>query len=527
MKLRSTVLSALVALLTAAAPAQANTLQLAFQGDLNALDPYALNEAFTLGVMGNVYEALTARDNDMKIVPGLAERWEVVDPLKWRFHLRRGVKFHNGEAFTADDVVFSLDRMRTPGSQIKTRAPADMKAIKVDDHTVDFVTTQPNPILHAEWNTWYIFSKSWAEANGATKAQSASATSLDPFALKANGTGPFIIQSHEPGIKTVFKPNPNYWGKTQHNLDEVILNTIKQGATRVAALLSGGVDVIDPVPLQDQERVNASGRAKVVAGPELRAIFLNMDIMRDELLYSSVKGRNPFKDVRVRKAFYQAIDIETIKTKVMRGNSVPSALPIAASLFSRTAEFKRWPYDVDAAKALMAQAGFAEGFDLTMDCPNDRYVNDEAICQAVAAMLAKIGVKITLQATPKAKYFEKVSAPNFDTSFSMLGWTAGGLDSLNVLVNVIGCRDAKGTGGSFNIGGYCNPKITELTGKIRSETDLSKRDDNIAEAYRIAHEEVALLPLHQQSLSWGLATNVNLPQRADGFFLFKFATKGK
>ena len=208
MRFRRLGVAAALTLALAATPATAKTFRYAFQGDLNALDPYTLNETFTLGAMGNVMEGLTKRDKDLKIIPGLAERWEILEPTKWRFHLRKGVKFHNGEDFVADDVVFSLDRMRSPGSQIKSRAPADMKAVKVDDHTVDFVLASPNPILHYEWDTWYIYSKKWAEANGATQAQAATATSLNPFALKANGTGPFTIVSHEPGVKTVFKPNP-------------------------------------------------------------------------------------------------------------------------------------------------------------------------------------------------------------------------------------------------------------------------------------------------------------------------------
>ena len=239
-----------------------------------------------------------------------------------------------------------------------------MKAVKVDDHTVDFVLTSPNPILHAEWDTWYMFSKKWAEANGAVQAQAASATSLNPFALKANGTGPFIIVSHEPGVKTVFKPNPNWWGKPEHNLTEVIFQTIKSDATRVAALLSGDIDMMDPVPVQDIERIKSSPNATALIGPEIRTIFLNMDSMRDELLYSSVKGKNPFKDARVRKAFYQAIDIEAIHTKVMRGMSVNSALMISPLLYARAAEFKRHPYDVAAAKKLLTEAGYPEGFEV-------------------------------------------------------------------------------------------------------------------------------------------------------------------
>ena len=524
MKRRSIALAGVLALAFAADTAAAKTFRYAFQGDLNALDPYTLNESFTLGAMGNVMEGLTKRDKDLKIVPGLAERWEVIDPLKWRFYLRKGVKFHNGEDFTAADVLFSLERMRSPGSQIKTRAPADMKAVKVDDYTVDFVLASPNPILHAEWDTWYMFSRKWAEANGAANAQPASATSLSPFAVKANGTGPFTIVSHEPGIKTVFRPNPNWWGKVEHNLTEVIFQTVKSDPTRVAALLSGDIDMMDPVPVQDVERVNNSPNTRVLTGPELRTIFLNMDSFRNELLYSNVKGKNPFKDPRVRRAVYQAIDMNAIHTKVMRGMSANSAILISPLLFARAAEFKRWPYDVAAAKKLLAEAGYPNGFEVEMDCPNDRYVNDEAICQAVVQMQARIGIKVKLNAMPKSKYFEKAGQTSkFNSSFSLLGWTPGSFDSWNVIANILGCRDADGSGGLFNYGGYCNPKITELNKAILVETDTKKRDAMIAEAYRINHEEAGVIPLHQQALVWGVSDKVEIVQRADNQILFYWA----
>jgi peptide/nickel transport system substrate-binding protein len=521
-------LTSVLALTLAASAANAKTFKYAFQGDLNALDPYSLNETFTLGTLGNVMEALTTRDKDLKIVGSLAEKWEIVDPLKWRFFLRKGVKFHGGEDFTADDVIFSLARLRSPDSQIKSRAPADMEAVKVDDFTVDFILKSPNPILHAEWDTWYMFSKKWAEANGATAAQSSKATSLATFALKANGTGPFKIESHEPGVKTVFKPNPAWWGKPEHNFTEVIFQTIKSDATRVAALLSGEIDMMDPVPLQDVDRVNASPNAKVMAGPEIRTIFLNLDQVRDELLYSDVKGKNPFKDVRVRKAFYQAIDIEAIKSKVMRNMAVPSALLIAPSLFSKSADFKRHAYDVEASKKLLTDAGYPTGFAVTMDCPNDRYVNDEAICQAVTAMLARVGIKATLNAMPKAKYFEKAgptAGKEYDSSFNLLGWTPGSLDSWNVITSLAGCRDAKAKGkvwpgAIFNYGGYCNDKVDALAKSMLVELDVAKRDAMIAEAYQLIHDEVGIIPLHQQSLVWGASKKMDISQRADNQILF-------
>jgi peptide/nickel transport system substrate-binding protein len=517
------------ALILGAGFAEAKTFRYAFQGDLNALDPQTLNETFTLGALGNVMEGLTKRDKDLKIIPGLAERWEVAEPTRWRFYLRKGVKFHNGEDFTADDVVFTLDRARMDGSQVKSRLPADAKVVKVDDNTVDIVLSSPNPILHYEWDTLYIFSKKWAESVGATKPQSATAQSLAAWALTANGTGPFKVESHQPGVKTVFKPNAGWWGKPEHNLTEVVFTTIKSDATRIAALLSGEVDLVEPVPVQDMERIRTNAAATVMTGPELRTIFLNMDQMRDELLYSSVKGKNPFKDVRVRKAFYQAIDIEAIKSRVMRGLSVPSAILISPSLYGRSAEFKRYPFDVEASKKLLAEAGYPNGFDITMDCPNDRYVNDEGICQAVAAMLARANVKVTLNAMPKAQYFEKAGSPKkFDSSFNMLGWTPGSFDSWNVITSLAGCRDADGkgkvhSGALFNYGGYCSPAVDALATKILVENDTAKREQMIFEAFKIIHDEVGVLPLHQQSLAWGVSKKVTIPQRADNQILFYWA----
>jgi peptide/nickel transport system substrate-binding protein len=257
--------------------------------------------------------------------------------------------------------------------------------VKVDDHTVDVKLKSPNPILNAQWDTWYIMDKEWAEQNNTVAPTPASATTPSFSALNANGTGPFRIESHQPGVRTVFKPNDKWWDKAEHNLTEIVFTPIGSDATRVAALLSGEVDVIEPVPLQDIQRVNSSPNAKVMTGPELRTIFLGFDQTRDELLFSNVKGKNPFKDKRVRQAFYQAIDMETIKSRVMRGLATPSPLMIAPELVNFEQEFQRPKFDVEASKKLLADAGYPNGFEVGMDCPNDRYVNDEAICQAVVA----------------------------------------------------------------------------------------------------------------------------------------------
>ena len=530
MTIRAKVLAAAAAalLVGTALPAMAVTLRYANQGDLKSLDPYTLNETTTNAHLGHVYEGLTKRGKDLKVEPGLAERWEVSDDgLTWRFFLRKGVKFHNGNPFTADDVVFSANRVRAQGSNFQTRVPSDSEFVKVDDYTVDVKLKKPNPILNYQWDTWYIMDKEWSEANNTAAPTPAAATSPSYSSLNANGTGPFKIESHQPGVKTVFKKNPDWWGKVEHNLDEIVFTPINSDATRVAALLSGEVDVIEPVPLQDIQRVNSSPNAQVLTGPELRTIFLGFDQTRDELLFSNVKGKNPFKDPKVREAFFKAIDIETIKSRVMRGLSTPSALMIAPELFTYSKDFQRPKYDPDTSKKLLAEAGYPNGFEVGMDCPNDRYVNDEAICQAVVGMLARVGVKVNLMAQPKAQYFAKVlKSGNYQTSFYLLGWTPGTFDSHNVLYDIEGCRDnASSSRGESNLGNYCNKKHDELTDKILVENDKAKRDQMIKEAFQITTSEYGYIPLHQQSLSWGVSKKVKLSQRADNSVLLYWAHK--
>ncbi|MGC2082741.1 MAG: ABC transporter substrate-binding protein [Bradyrhizobium sp.] len=529
-RLTSLIATAVAILAFVATPASSQTLRYANQGTLKSLDPYTFKETTTIAHHAHVYEGLVARDKDLKIVPALAESWETLEPTHWRFHLRKGVKFHNGDPFTADDVLFSAERVRANGSNFLSNVPADAKFSKVDDYTVDVKLDAPNPILTSQWDTWFIMDKKWAEENNSVAPTPVSATTPSYAALHENGTGPFTIESHQPGVKTVFKVNPNWWGKPEHNLKEIVFTTIASDATRVAALLSGEVDVIEPVPVQDIARIDASQNAQVLKGPELRTIFLGMDQKRDELLYSNVKGKNPFKDERVREAFYKAIDIELIKNRVMRGLSTPSALMIAPQLYALSKDFTRPKYDPDAAKKLLTEAGYPDGFEVTLDCPNDRYVNDAAICQAVVGMLARIGVKVDLLAQPKAQFFAKVLKPGgYQTSFYMLGWTPSSMDSQNVMHDIMGCRDdPKDAGrGEANLGDYCNKEFDAITDKVLLETETAKRDQLIKQGYEIAIKDYGYIPLHQQALAWGVSKKVKLVQRADNMVLLYWANKSE
>lgn len=509
-------------LLALASLAHAVTLKVANQGDAVSMDPHSLNESLQLAFTGNVYEPLVARDKKLGLVPGLATAWRQTSPTVWRFDLRPGVKFHDGAPFTADDVVFSFKRVAGDGSDMKSYTSSIKEVRKVSDLVVEIETLTPFPILPDVLTLVYIMNRAWCETNKAVTPVDRRKGIENLASFKANGTGPFRVKERQPGTRTVLTRHFAYWDKVESNVDEVVFTPIGNDATRVAALMSGELDVVEPVPLQDVARLNGNPALRVMQGPELRAIFLGMDQKRDELLFSSVKGKNPFKDVRVRRAFYQAIDTEAIRSRVMRGAATPTALMVAPGIRGFVPEMnKRLPFDPEASKKLLADAGYPSGFEVTMNCPNDRYVNDGEICQAVASGLAKVGVKINLQAESKATYFQKILSRN--TSFYLLGWTPGTYDAHNVLSSLMATPTDKGQG-QFNLGSYSNPKVDELTLKIQSETDQPKRNAMIAEAFKLHADDVGHLPLHQQALAWGMKKSVTLTQLADNMMFFKWVT---
>ncbi len=504
----------------AAGTAQAKTFRIADQGDALSMDPHSLNESLQLSFTGNIYEPLVAHDKKLGLVPGLATKWTQVNPTTWRFELRRGVTFHDGTPFTADDVLFTFARAAGDGSDMKSYTSDIAQVRKVDADTVEIVTKNPFPILPDVISLVYIMSKKWCEENRADKPVDKRKGIENAASFRANGTGPFRLKSRDPGVRTVLVRNLNYWDKVETNIDEVVFTPIGADATRVAALVSGEIDFMQPVPVQDVARLKQNPNLNIMQGPELRTIFLGMDQARNELLFSNVKGKNPFKDVRVRRAFFQAIDIEAIKTRIMRGAATPTALMIAPGIKGFPAELnKRLPHDPEASKKLLAEAGYPNGFELKMNCPNDRYVNDGEICQAVAGMLARVGVKVNLEAETKGTYFPKILSRN--TSFYLLGWTPATYDAHNVLNAIIGTPDPSGRG-QFNLGGYSNARVDELTKLVQSETDQTKRNAMIAEAFKIHQDEVGHLPLHQQALAWGMRKNVSVVQLPDNFNLFKW-----
>ena len=495
----------------------AKTIKWSMQGDSLTLDPHAQNEGPTTQVSRQVYEALVTRGLDMSIEPQLATDWKTTDPNTWVFNLRKGVKFSDGTDMTAKDVVFSILRAKQPTSDFKEYISTISDVKEIDNYTVQVTTSKPNPILLNQLSNIFIMSKKWSIDFGATVSQNWDGGEETFSATNAMGTGPFKITLREPNTKTVFERNSNWWGSMKDNsVSEIHLLPIKNSATRVAALLSGEVDLVTDAPVQDLARIGNSADHEVVSTAQMRTIFLGMDQAADKLR-SGNTGDNPFKKKEVRQALYQAIDIEAIKKKVMRGLSEPAGIITFPGVNGYTKDLdKRLPYDVDAAKKLLADAGYPKGFDVELRCPNDRYVNDEAICTAVVGMLGKFGVNVNLFAQTKSKHFKELKEDKGD--FYMLGWGVPTLDSHYVFHYLYE------SGASWNKVNFSNSEVDAAIRVMEGEVDLDKRNAAIANAWKIVKDDISYLPLHHQVISWATKNNVDVPIRPNNEPLFRFAS---
>lgn len=506
--------AALAALLALGAAADAKTLRYSSQGDITTLDPHANNEGFTNAFLDGVYEPLVTRGKDLKVQPCLALSWQQAGPTATRFKLRPGVRFHDGTPFTADDVVFSVSRALSDTSNFKPYLAGVKEARKVDDLTVDIVTEGPAPVLVPQLTEVRMMSKAWATKHNVAKPQDYKNKEETYASRNANGTGPYIVRTREADVKTVVVANSNWWGKREGNVDEAVYQPIKSDGTRLAALLSGEVDfVLDPPP-QDVPRLKQDPKIKVVEGNENRTIFLGMDQGRDELLYSSVKGKNPFKDRRVREAFQDAIDVSVLRTQVMRGLSIPTAVMFAPQVAGYQKDLDRVkPADYARAKKLLAEAGYPEGFEVTLDCPNNRYIADEKLCVAIAGMLARVDVKVRVNAMPRANYFPKIQ--NFDTSFYMLGWGVPTFDSQYAVQSLLRTHVPNSADGDYNLGRYSNAKVDAAVDKLKTEIDPARRAA-LAREILVQHmADVGHIPLHHQVIPWAMRANVHVVHRAD------------
>jgi peptide/nickel transport system substrate-binding protein len=500
------------ALLAFAAPAaHGKSLRFASAFDPNSLDPHALALLYHSRVVTQVYEGLVNRDRDFKLEPSLAVSWQAVGPTTWRFKLRPDVRFHDGAPFGADDVVFSIQRALARTSQRASQLRGVTGARKVDDLTIDILLAAPDAVLPEKLWLVAMMSKPWAEKHGVTLPQNYNAKQETHAVRNANGTGPFRVATYEPDRRLVLARNAQWWGwKTpvadpRANVTEAIYTVIQSDATRLAALASGEVDfVIDP-PFQDIARLRNDRRLKLTAVADIGAQYLGFDQARPALEGSDLRDRNPFKDVRVRRAVYQAIDIDSIIAKVLRGQARPAGSHLSALVDGHVPELeKRLPYDPAAARKLLAEAGYADGFSVTLDCVNVTF--RAAVCQAIASMLAQVNIRVTFQPSPSALFFPKLTQAT--SSFFEFGWTPS-TDPWTTLNATVRSFDGAGSG-AFNGGRYSNPTLDALVDAIRTEPDLARRRALTGDALRLLHAELPLIPLYRRTLTWVMRPQVHV-----------------
>ncbi|MCA0425662.1 MAG: ABC transporter substrate-binding protein [Proteobacteria bacterium] len=505
-----------------AVPAYAQTFKMSRGQDATSLDPHAQNSGQNFNLLHQMYETLVHRDEQSKIVPSLATSWTITsDPKVWEFKLRPGVKFHDGADFNADDVVFSLERAMGPTSDMRGLLTSIDKVEKVDDLTVRITTKVPNPLLVNNLTNLFIMDKGWSEKNNVLKAQDFK-NKEENFAVRnANGTGPYVLVVREPDVRTTMKANPAYWGKGQFPLkiQEIEYRPITSAPTRVAALLSGELDFVQDMPVQDIKRVSETQGLRVNTGLENRSIFLGLNAGDPELKFSDVKGKNPFADKRVRKAMEMAINREAIKKVVMADQSLPAGTLVPPTVHGYTKDLDAIPkWDVNAAKALMKEAGYENGFGVTLHCPNNRYVNDEKICQAVVGMLGQIGIKVNLAARPMAQHSPEIQKNEVD--FYLLGWGVPTYDAEYVLSFLY--HSKTGSLGGWNGTRIVNKDMDAKIASLTAEVNAAKRDATIAEVLKWAKDEATYIPIHNQALAWGMKGTYNIPVQDENAFYAKY-----
>ena len=510
------------ALSLAALSAQAETFNWASTTDPQTMDPHAVNSAPVLSFLNNIYEGLVRRGQDMSIEPSLATSWEPLEGENgWRFNLRENVTFQDGSAFTAADVMFSYERASSEAADVRSWFAPVTDVRVVDDFTIDFVTSAPNPLFPASIANFMILDSEWAIANDAALP----ARDAENFAtLNVNGTGPFTVASRDPGVKTVLTPNAGWWDEATHNVTEATFTPIGNSATGLAALLSGDIDFIQPIPLQDVEQVESREGFNVLEGEETRVIMFGFGHEHETLLYSAdVTDANPFTDPRVRLAAAHAIDLDSIDRVLFRGKieAANQLVPAGISGYSE-ANTDRPAYNPERSVELLAEAGYPDGFSFGLKCTNDRYINDEALCRAAASMFAAVGLDAELSTGPVRDYWPQLREDDFD--MYLLGWSPGTFDMEHPIRFLLHSQDDEARLGSWNFGNYSNARVDELLPLIQQEINVDVRQGMIDEVVAITQDEVAYIPLYTQPLIWASKDNIDLTQRADNFFMLRWVT---
>ncbi len=494
---------ALLAVTTGAALAQDKSVTIGLTSDPSHLYPLAGEELSSNIMYYHLYDPLVKRGADLSFGPGLAESWENVDETTWRFKLREGVTFHNGNAFTAADVVYTVNKAR---ESIRPDLVANIAQISaVDDLTVEIKTPKPYAVLPNDLAELLILDEEYTSATGDEQMD-----------LKPMGTGPYMLGEWIKEEKLTLKAFDAYWAGAPV-IKNVTFRPISNPATRTAALLTGEVDVIQDLAVRDVDRVKREDGFNVVTRPSLLNVVLAMDMRENS---PTIDGPNPMTDQRVRQAIAHAVDVEAINKIVMNGLATPSDQYVPASHIGYVdgMNFREmYPLDIEKAKALMAEAGHADGFTMTLDATNNRYVNDAQIAQALASMLAKIGVTLELNIMPKSNFWGYIRVPTENSSFIMSGWDVPAGDAGSMYGALFYTRDKKEGYGQVNRGSYSNAEMDALVDKADATPSIEERDAYLQDATKILMADIPMIPVHYEQDIYAVRDGVTLEPRVDKF----------
>ena len=517
--LRLAGVAALTAALAAVAPAAAQELRIAVAADVTSIDPHFFNLFPNNNIAEHIFDKLVQMDADSRMIPGLATSWKTIDPTTWEFKLRKGAKFTDGSELTAEDVVYTLDRVpQVPNSPGPFTAYTKMIVGKeiVDPYTIRFKTAAPHPLMPNDLSTIYIVSK---------KAATGMSTEDFNSGKAAIGSGRYKLVRYVNGDRVELVRNDAYWGEKPY-WQKVTFRIIKNEAARVAALLSGDVDAIEQPPTADLPKIKADPKFTVSSKISHRVIYFNFDHLQRSSPFITAKDgkpldRNPLVDVRVRRAISKAINRPAIAERVMEGQAIPSGQLVSERLFGNVPGLKADAYDPEGAKKLLKEAGYPDGFNLTIHGPAGRYVNDEKIVQAVAQMLTRVGIVSKVETAPMAPYSSRASKQEF--SFHMVGWGASTGEASSPLRSLLATYDTKKGLGAVNWGRYSNPKVDYLIEQALQQVDDENRRIMLQRATQLSMEDLGIMPIHFQFTIWATKKGVQYTPRTDEYTLaFQF-----
>lgn len=523
MRILGTLLAA--GLISVSTYAQSEDLTMGLASEPTSIDPHFHNLGPNNALSRHIFDRLINTDERQRLKPGLAVSWKPLEDTTWEFKLRKGVKFHDGSPFTADDVIFSFERApNVPNSPSSFATYVKGKeVVKIDDHTVHIKTKRPYPLMPNDVSTLPIISKKVGQNAKTGDYNSGKA---------AVGTGPFTFVEYVPGDRIVVKKNSDYWGE-KPIWDKVTIKPIKSGPSRVAALLAGDVDFIEGVPTTDIAKLKNNDKIQLSQGGSNRVIYLHIDHARDNSPFVKAKNggeiKNPLKKLEVRQAISKAINRDAIVSRVMEDVAIKAGQLLPEGFFGRSSKLQPVKYDSQGAKKLLADAGYPDGFSLTIHGPNDRYINDAKIAEAVAQMLTRVGIKTAVETMPRSVYFKRASrgGPNKTPEFSfiLVGWGAGTGEASSPLKALLHTYDKSRGFGAANRGRFSNAELDKLIEDALASVDDGKRQELLAKATEVAINNVGIIPLHYQVNTWAAKKGLKYKARTDEWTLAHYAVK--